>query len=134
MVCELLLMAIMAVETGGHPDPLNAAGDNGRSIGCMQIQKAVIDDINRVYGLCYTYESRTDYGCSMRIARHYLEYWGGIYEQKTGLKATNEIYARIWNGGAYGWRKTGKVKANLDEYWAKVQRVLGSHNNQKRSK
>lgn len=124
MICELLLMAIMAVETGGHPDPLNAEGDNKKSIGCMQIQKAVIDDVNRVYGFNFSYESRRDYGASMRICRHYLEYWGGIYERKTGKKATNEVLARIWNGGAYGWKKDGKAKENLDKYVVKVNHVL----------
>ncbi len=124
MICELLLIAIMAVETGGHPDPLNASGDNGASIGCMQIQKAVVDDVNRVYGLNYSYEDRTKLGASMRICRHYLEYWGGVYERKTGKKATIEVFARIWNGGPNGWKKTGKAKANLDEYWAKIQKEI----------
>jgi hypothetical protein len=124
MICELLLMAIMAVETGGHPDPLNASGDNGASIGCMQIQKAVIDDVNRVYKTDFYYSDRNSYNASMRIAELYLTYWGKIYERKTGKKPTNEIYARIWNGGAYGWKKGGKAKANLDKYWAKIQKEI----------
>lgn len=125
MVCELLLMAIMAVETGGCENPLTASGDDGASIGCMQIQKAVIDDVNRVYKTNFYYSDRNSYNASMRIADLYLKYWGKIYERKTGKKPTNEIYARIWNGGAYGWKKGGKAKANLDIYWGKIQRELG---------
>lgn len=128
MVCELLLIAIMAVETGGCQNPLEAEGDywNGQynSIGCMQIQKCVIEDVNRVYKTNFIPEDRLKQGASFRIARLYLEYWGKHYEKKTGNKATNEILARIWNGGPYGWKKTGKAKANLDKYWAKVKREL----------
>lgn len=126
MIAEALLIAIMAVETGGHPEPLEASGDDGASIGCMQIQKAVVDDVNRVCGLNYSYEDRTKLGASMRICRHYLEYWGGLYEKKTGKKATNEILARIWNGGPNAWKKTGKAKANLDYYWSKIKRELNN--------
>lgn len=127
MICELLLMAIMAVETGGCSDPLTAKGDNGASVGCMQIQKAVIDDVNRVYKSNFYYSDRESFNASMRIAKLYLTYWGGVYERKTGLQATNEVYARIWNGGAYGWKKTGKAKKNLDKYWLKVERQLDAN-------
>lgn len=121
-------MAIMAVETGGCKNPLEAEGDywNGKynSIGCMQIQQCVIDDVNRVYKTNFIPKDRYKQGASFRIAKLYLEHWGKHYEKKTGQKATNEVLARIWNGGPYGWRKGGKAKANLDEYWSKVKREL----------
>ena len=124
MICELLLIAIMQVETGGHPDPLNALGDNKASVGCMQIQLGVIKDVNRVYKTNYTAIDRRFKKQSFDIATKYLTYWGKVYENKTGQKATHEIFARIWNGGAYGWRKTGKVKSNLDKYVAKVTKQI----------
>lgn len=120
----VLISAIMTVETGGHPDPLNAVGDGGASIGCLQIQRAVIQDVNRVYGTDYTVLDRRRKRESFEICQLYLTYWGEVYERKTGKAPTFETYARIWNGGAYGWKKTGVVKGRLDEYWAKVENQI----------
>ena len=124
MSWSLLLTAIMAVETGGCVNPLEAVGDDGRSVGCLQIQEAVIEDVNRVYDTSFESKDRLSQGASFRIAQLYLSHWGKVYERKTGKKATVEVLARIWNGGPNAYKKTGKVKSNLDEYWSKVKREL----------
>jgi len=122
-----LLAAIMMVESGGEIDQANARGDfvNGvpRSIGALQIQKAVVDDCLRVYPGCgFTYEDRTNIKKSKSIARHYLVYWGNKYQERTGKPATVEVLARIWNGGPRGYEKQATLK-----YWEKIKKELGTN-------
>jgi len=115
-----LISVIMMIETGGHPDPLNAVGDNGRSIGCMQIQMCVIEDVNRVYKRHnYVAKDRYDKVKSQEICYLYLLHWGNHYENKTGKKATSQVLARIWNGGPNGWKK-----ASTKEYGMKAKNLL----------
>jgi hypothetical protein len=112
MIKELLLAAIMMVESSGDPE---AVGDNGASVGAYQIQQADITDVNRVYGTSYVTADRLSPEKSREICIKYLTYWGGRYEYNSGQKATDEVLARIWNGGPYGFRK-----AATERYWAKV--------------
>ena len=53
----------------------------------------------------------------------YLSYWTSIAKKK-GFEINNELRARIWNGGAYGYLKEGAAKENLDIYWEKVSQEL----------
>lgn len=110
------------VETGGHHDPSHAVGDNGASVGILQIGKAVVDDVNTFYSDSnYTYEDRYNPEKSREICYKYLSYWGKVYERKTGNKPNAEIYAKMWNGGCYAWRKEGVVADRLNTYWDKVK-------------
>lgn len=75
--------------------------------------------MNRIYGTEFTYEDRKDIEKSKEIAELYLRFYGFKYQEKTGNQPTLEIYARIWNGGAYGWRKQSTLK-----YWEKVKKEM----------
>ena len=132
---EILIAAIMFVESAGTINPAKAEGDfrNGvpRSIGALQIQKAVIDDVRNFYPHTdFTYEDRKNIKRSKMICRHYLAHWGNYYQKKTGKPATYEILCRIWNGGPMAWKATGQKKINLDRYEKKVmtqiQKIRGS--------
>jgi hypothetical protein len=46
----------------------------------------------------------------------YLDYYGDLYVRQTGRTPTDEVYARIWNGGPNGWRK-----ASTRQYWQRVR-------------
>jgi hypothetical protein len=111
-----LIPALITVESGG--DDL-AVGDNGKAIGCLQIWKIVIMDVNRVYKTSYTYEERTHRLNSCEVCFLYLRYWGLVYERRVGKPASKEVLARIWNSGPNGYKK--KVS---EKYWAKVQKQL----------
>ncbi len=114
---ENLVNACVAVESEGNP---NAVGDNGRAVGILQIWKITIDDVNRILGYqAYSYDDRYSPEKSKEIFEIYVEYYGGIYRQTTGLEPTDETYARIWNGGPKGWRKD-----STDYYWYKVNGEL----------
>ena len=113
MINELLLMAMIMVESGGNN---LAVGDNGAGIGCLQIHKAVIDDINRVYGAVFQWpESAYSRGSSIIICKLYLQHYAPP-------NATVEQLARIWNGGPKGHKKSATIK-----YWNKVKKQIGQH-------
>jgi hypothetical protein len=100
-----LIDALMHVESKGK---VHAIGDNGRAVGCLQIHKVVIEDVNRAYNTSYKYSDRKSIEKSREICRRYLILHGG-------RNATDEKYARIWNGGPKGHRKVATRK-----YWGKV--------------
>ena len=106
---EKLIDALVHVESKGE---VHAVGDNGKAVGPLQIHKEVVDDVNRVYGTSYTYDDRKSIDKSREICRKYLLLHGGG-------NATNEKYARIWNGGPGGHRKR-----RTKRYWKRVRKVL----------
>ena len=98
-----------------------AGGDNGASVGCLQIQMPVIEDVNRIYRKNYLSMDRYNRQHSMNIARLWLTYYGERYEQRTGNPPTYEIYCRLWNGGYRGLFERPKA---TDYYWSKCERYL----------
>lgn len=111
-----LIPVLIIVESGGND---NAIGDEGKAVGCLQIHECVIQDVNRVYKTTFTKEDRLNREKSIQICTLYLTYYGEKYEKKTGKKATEEVLARIWNGGPNGWKKESTIK-----YWNKVKKLL----------
>ena len=116
MGIEILIAVLIQVESSGID---TAVGDHGRSVGCLQIQSGVIEDVNRVYKTNYTLDDRTCRSSSIEICKLYLKHWGEHYQRKTGQPATAEVLSRIWNGGPNGWKKKA-----TDKYWNKVRRLL----------
>ena len=110
---ENVMNAIIQVESGGN---VNAKGDGGKAIGPLQIHKVVVDDVNRRYGTSYTYDDRKSLVKSKEICRKYLLMWGGKH-------ATDERYARIWNGGPR-WNRKVVTRENTRIYWGKVKSNL----------
>ena len=107
MISEILIATLIMVESGGNDF---AVGDEGDAIGCLQIHKGVIADVNRVYGLTYRWpESAYSRENSVCICRLYLKHYAPA-------GATDEQLARIWNGGPKGYKK----RATLG-YWRKVE-------------
>jgi len=105
-----LLAALIAVESGGNNQ---AIGDEGRSIGCLQITEACVRDVNRIYGTHYRWPNDCfDRKASVEICVAYLTHYGG--KSKSLEKA-----ARIWNGGPKGHRN-----AETRAYWIKVKKHL----------
>jgi len=112
-----ILEASYIVESENNP---NAVGDNGRAVGILQIWTVVIDDVNRILGENkYTYQDRWSPEKSREIFEVYVSFYGNQYREITGQDPTAEIYARIWNGGPYGWRKV-----STDIYWYKISKYL----------
>lgn len=105
-----LLAAMIAVESGGDE---RAIGDSGRSIGVLQISRAVVEDVNRRYGTHYIWpDDCYNRKKSVEICVGYLRRYGGRSQSP-------EKWARIWNGGPQGHRKP-ETRA----YWEKVKTEL----------
>jgi hypothetical protein len=111
-----ILDAIRAVETGGHRDPSNAVGDNGKALGPYQIHRVYWQDaVERDPSLVadgQTYDNVRDAAYAERVI---LAYWS-----RYAKAWTHEQLARIHNGGPRG----AKVKGTL-RYWTKVRARLG---------
>ena len=105
-----LINAIMQVESNADD---NASGDNGKALGCLQIHKVIVDDVNRIAGTNFTYNDRLDRGKSIQMFN--------IYTAHYSPGGNAEIIARRWNGGP-----KGDSKVATQAYWRKVQRRLSS--------
>lgn len=92
-------------------------GDNGKAIGCLQIWKSVVDDVNKYSKVKYTYDDRYDKEKSYQMFRLYVGHYAT--QKRLGRKPTNEDMARIWNGGPNGYKKIATVK-----YWNKVKKYI----------
>lgn len=113
-VSDRFLNAIEQIESRGNA---NAVGDNGRAIGCLQIWQAVVIDANRIAGTNYRHDDAFNRNKARAMARAYLNYYAS--KKRIGHAQTDQDYARIWNGGPFGYRKTATLG-----YWSKVKKEL----------
>jgi hypothetical protein len=111
-VSDRLLNAIEQVESHGNA---SAIGDQGRALGSMQIWQCVVTDANRIAGTNYKHADAFDREKARTMARAYLNYYG----RRIGHAPTDQDYARIWNGGPSGHKKTATLG-----YWAKIKKEL----------
>ena len=103
-----LITALIIVESSNND---LAVGDQGRAIGCLQIHKAVVLDVNRITGSHYKHSEMTNRVAARAVCETYLKAYG--------KGATTEQLARRWNGGP-----TGDRKSATEAYWAKVKKNL----------
>jgi hypothetical protein len=109
-----LLSSIMFVESN-HNDSAYHAGED--AVGCLQIRKCMVDDVNRILKrqksyIRFTYDDRW--------LRHKSIEMFNIYCNHYGLTTAEEM-ARCWNGGPQGMNKPLTTT-----YWRKVQKDLAS--------
>ena len=100
--------ALHLVETGGRTGAI--LGDNGRSLGPLQIMRAYHID-SRVAG---AYERCADLDYSKRVVSAYLQ----RYAPKAWANGDVETLARIHNGGPRGASKAATIR-----YGEKVRRL-----------
>lgn len=104
-----LIDAIIRVESKGVDD---AVGDGGLAVGCLQIHKVLVDDVNRIVGYNkYTYSDRLSRIKSVEMF--------DIYTNHYSKGCSDEVKARRWNGGPKGDKKPATEK-----YWLKVKAQL----------
>ncbi len=107
---DRLLDAIEQVESGGR---VNVVGDNGKAIGPMQIHRVYWKDaVEHDPSIGGSYSDCRDPQYARKVVRAYM----ARYAPKG---ASDEVLARIHNGGPKGHRKDATVK-----YWVKVRRRL----------
>ena len=109
-----LLSAIISVESRNN-DSAHAIGED--AVGCLQIRKTMVDDVNRILkrqgkDLRFTYDDRWLRSKSIRMFEIYCNHYG--------LTTAEEI-ARCWNGGPRGMDKEA-----TSYYWEKVKEEMNS--------
>jgi len=104
-----LISALIIVESSGND---LAIGDNGRAIGCLQIHRSVVLDVNRITGSHYQWQQMTNRVQARAVCEAYLTHYG--------KGKTTEEKARIWNAGPQGHKKKTATQA----YWNKVEKHL----------
>ena len=105
--------AVCTVESGGNA---LAIGDGGRAAGVAQIWAITVKDVNRFAGTKFTLNDRFDVEKSRAIFQLYTEHYA--------KGRSDEIKAKIWNGGPNAMKATGKKLGNLNAYWHKIQKHL----------
>lgn len=107
---ESLLAAIRHVESGGND---LAVGDGGKAIGPYQIHRIYwTDAVSFDRSIKGRYEDCYDPAYAAKVVKAYLKRYAPA-------GASNEVMARIHNGGPKGATKTA-TKA----YWAKIAKQL----------
>lgn len=102
-----LLAAMILIESNGNP---RAIGDEGRSVGILQISRVVVADVNRITGTRYKWpDDCFDPAKSVKICTAYLSHYGG-------KDASDQKLARIWVGGP-----DGNSRASTAGYWKRVK-------------
>lgn len=109
------ILAIEAAESNGDP---SAVGDGGRSLGALQIQRAVVTDVNERFGTDYRWSDAHDREKSRAIFVLYLNRY--CTEERLGRPPLFSDAARIWNGGPNGYKKTATLR-----YWGKINHPDG---------
>lgn len=118
-----LWRAIVAVESGGNARAYNACDG---ATGMAQIRSVCLTDVNRIARLRgvaarFSAADRWDPRAARRMWNLYLDFYGREYWRRTGRTPTDEVYARIWNGGPEGWRKSSTLA-----YWRRVRNALAA--------
>jgi hypothetical protein len=106
-----LISALIIVESSGNDQ---AIGDNGRALGPLQIHRGVVQDVNRITGSNYRHSEMTNRTIARKVCEAYLKHY--VTEKRIGRKPTVADFAKVWNSGPEGFRKTCS-----DKYAAKVQ-------------
>ena len=95
-----IVAVLIAVESGG--DPL-AVGDQGRSIGVLQMTRVAVADYNRLTGRNWKWEAARDPKKARIMAETILLHYAGTPPAASASAEERRNYAetcaRIWNGG-----------------------------------
>ena len=111
---DTILLAIMFVESSYNDSAYVASED---AVGCLQIRKCMVDDVNRILrrqksDLRFTYDDRWLRDKSIKMFEIYCDHYNLV---------TAEEIARCWNGGPRGIDNPATVG-----YWEKVKIEINS--------
>ena len=109
-----IISALMYVESSNNDSAYNANED---AVGCLQIRKTMVNDVNRILRkrkspVRFTYEDRWCRYKSINMFKVYCKHYN--------LTTAEEI-ARCWNGGPRGINNPITLK-----YWEKVKNKINS--------
>ena len=112
-----LVQAMIYTESGGDSNAYNGY-ESAR--GVLQIRPIYVKDINRILREdVYTNNDCYNPSKSIDMFRIYTDHYGKRYTRITGRPVTDEVRARMHNGGPNGWKKSA-----TDVYWDKIKRYM----------
>jgi len=113
-----LFIAMAWQESRHKPDAYNKSEN---AAGIVQIRPGVVKDVNNLIldNPIFALQDRYRISASQHIYFHYLSYWGKNAHNRHNQSYSQELYARSWNGGPSGYKKS-----STDEYWDFVQRWM----------
>jgi len=112
-----LILAMIQVESGGRN---YAVGDEGRSLGCLQLTASYVQDASEHANKDWVHKDAFNRRKAIDITLAYMDRYAT--KERLGREPTAQDIARIHNGGPNGWRK----KSTLP-YWEKIKTVLHEH-------
>jgi hypothetical protein len=118
---DVLLHAIISVESNGND---SCVGDKfliRPSIGCLQIRPVMVREVNRILKRKKEkkrFKLNDRWSRKKSIEMFYI--WKDYHHKEDSM----EIIARCWNGGPNGYKKK-----TTEYYWKKVQKELKIINN-----
>ena len=113
---NLLLEAIIQVESRGKEDCIGDKHLGRPSIGVLQIRPIMVREVNRILKkqkIKKKYSLDDRYSREKSIEMFYI--WKDYYHSND----SDEIIARCWNGGPKGWKRKA-----TDHYWNKVKNEM----------
>lgn len=122
-----LIFAIAMTESSNCDHP-NGSNDYGRAKGRYQIKKIYWTDGCKFLKVNWSWNDAYDQIRARKIVISYLEHYGRNYKKITGEDPSYEVFAKIHNGGPYGWRKS-----STEEYWTKVKGHLPNGKSSKKT-
>jgi len=115
----LQIMAVLImVETGGHPDPANAVGDNGQALGILQMHEAYVADAAEHANITWSHSDALNPSSARKIFVAYMNRYAKM-ERKPPHMSYAEFVSRIHNGGPVGYTKKSTIS-----YWQKVKVLI----------
>ncbi|MDP2705063.1 MAG: CHAP domain-containing protein [Patescibacteria group bacterium] len=119
MPSEQLLNALELKESSGGINQRGPVLRTGRPYGHLQIRQPVCDDVNKRHKTNYKPKDTVNNPkLSRKICRLYLDMYAT--RKRLGRTPTDEDFARIWNGGPNGWKKSDTVS-----YWTGTEKRKG---------
>jgi hypothetical protein len=111
-----LILIIASIETGGHSNPNQAIGDNGKAVGVLQIHPIMVRECNRLVGhKKFTLADRNDTTKSFSMAMVFLPHQKRRYERRYGRSPSKAKLIASWNSGSIFRPCTNSYKRKISE-------------------
>ena len=123
---DLLLEAIIVVESNGNDSCIGDKNLGRPSVGCLQIRPIMVREVNR---LLRKQKIKKKYTLNDRYCRKKSIEMFYIWRDYHHSEDSDEVIARCWNGGPKGWKKKSTnyywAKVVKEKYWLKIEEQIG---------
>ena len=123
---DILLEAIIVVESNGNDSCVGDRNLGRPSVGCLQIRPIMVREVNR---LLRKQKIKKKYTLNDRYSRKKSIEMFYIWKDYHHSEDSDEVIARCWNGGPKGWKKKSTnyywAKVVKEKYWLKIEEQIG---------